>query len=226
MLLLDLHPWNLSPCEARKVQGELASRVKRVDDHGEVRRVCGVDIGFGDNRVRAACVVLSYPDFEPLESVCRESPVAYPYVPGLLSFREIPPLVPVLEGLRVEPDLVIADGQGIAHPRRLGLASHLGLLLDKPVIGCAKSRLLGTCREPGPARGEFEHLFDGEEIVGAVLRTKDWVKPVYVSIGHKVSLESSIAFILGCCRGHRLPEPIRFAHRLASGRPAGGEPGQ
>jgi deoxyribonuclease V len=217
MRLLDLHPWDLSPFEARRVQGELAYGVKRTDDIGEVRRVCGVDIGFRGNTVRAACVVMSFPGLESLESLCLESPAVFPYVPGLLSFREIPPLIPVLERLGVEPDLVIADGQGIAHPRRLGLASHLGLLLDKPVIGCAKSRLLGVFREPGLSRGEFEHLFDGEEIVGAVLRTKDKVKPLFVSIGHKVSLESSIGFILGCCRGYRLPEPIRFAHRLASG---------
>jgi deoxyribonuclease V len=225
MRLIELHPWNLSPSEAREVQGALASGVERTDDLGEVRRVCGVDVGFKGGTVRAACVVLSFPDLEPLESLCLESPVAFPYVPGLLSFREIPPLVPVLKSLAVEPDLLIADGQGIAHPRRLGLASHLGLLLDKPVIGCAKSRLLGAFREPGFSRGDYEHLFDGEEIIGAVLRTKDKVKPLFVSIGHKVSLESSIDFILGCTRGHRLPEPIRFAHRLANGGCGIGRPG-
>jgi deoxyribonuclease V len=219
MRLEKLHAWKLTTTEAREVQRALAPGVKRSDDFGEVKRVCGVDIGFKGGAARAACAVLSFPDLEPLEMLCLESPVEFPYVPGLLSFREIPPLIPVLERLVVEPDLFIADGQGIAHPRRFGLASHLGLILDKPVIGCAKSRLLGVFREPGPARGEFEPLLDGGEIVGAVLRTENKVKPVFVSVGHRVSLETSIGFVLGCCRGHRLPEPIRFAHRLASGGP-------
>lgn len=217
MKVAELHPWDLSPSEARKVQDALAPAVKRSGELDGVRRVCGVDIGFGSGTVRAACAVLSFPDLEPVETLCLEGTVAFPYVPGLLSFREIPPLVPVLEKLAVEPDLLIADGQGIAHPRRFGLASHLGLLLDRPVIGCAKSRLLGVFREPGSSRGEYEYLFDGDEIVGAVLRTKERVKPVFVSVGHKVSLESSIRFILECCRGHRLPEPVRVAHGLASG---------
>jgi deoxyribonuclease V len=216
MRLIDAHPWDIGPRDARRVQELLSPRVKTFDDHGEVKRVCGVDIGVKGGIARAACVVLSFPGLEPLESLCLESPVAFPYVPGLLSFREIPPLIPVLRGLLVEPDLIIADGQGVAHPRRFGLASHLGILLDKPSIGCAKSRLLGECGEPGYARGSFESLLDGGEVVGAALRTRDGVKPVYVSVGHRVSLRTAVDFVLRCGGGYRLPEPVRLAHRLAS----------
>jgi deoxyribonuclease V len=216
MRLIDVHPWDIGPRDARRVQELLAPRVKTFDDHGEVKRVCGVDVGIKGGTARAACVVLSFPGLEPLESLCLESSLSFPYVPGLLSFREIPPLIPVLRGLLIEPDLIIADGQGVAHPRRFGLASHLGILLDKPSIGCAKSRLLGEGGEPGYTRGSFERLLDGGEVVGATLRTRDGVKPVYVSVGHRVSLGTAVDFVLRCGGGYRLPEPVRLAHRLAS----------
>ncbi len=144
-----------------------------------------------------------------------KSRAIYPYIPGFLSFREIPALIPVLEKIHVEPDILIVDGQGIAHPRRLGLASHLGLISNKPSIGCAKSKLIGMYREPGIRKGDWEYLKDGDEIIGAVLRTRTAVRPVFVSIGHGVTLESAVDLILQCCTRYRLTDPIRHAHRAA-----------
>jgi deoxyribonuclease V len=149
-----------------------------------------------------------------------------PYVPGYLSFREGPAILAACEQLETEPDLFVFDGQGVAHPRRFGIASHVGVILDKPSIGCAKSRLCGTHHEPGPEAGSYVHLYDGDEILGAVLRTRDRVSPVYVSVGHRVSLEAAIEYVLACCRGYRLPETTRYAHRVASGEQLSTRPEQ
>lgn len=220
MKVLNLHRWDLATDRARQVQTELAARVSRVDGIDIPRFIAGVDISV--NRVRdearGAVVVLSYPQLELVESRVVEGRVDFPYVPGLLSFREAPLALAAFERLDINPDLVLFDGQGIAHPRRLGLAAHLGLFLDTPSIGCAKSRLCGSCRMPGMEAGSYAELRDGEEVIGAALRTKAGVKPVYVSIGHKVSLASALYWVMRCCRGYRLPEPTRLAHLAAGGK--------
>lgn len=162
-------------------------------------------------------VVLSYPELEIAEVQTVEDSIDFPYVPGLLSFREAPLTLAACGQLSVTPDLILVDGQGIAHPRRLGLASHLGLFLDTPTIGCAKSRLCGSHFEPADEPGSHAELVDNDEVIGAVLRTKAKVKPIYVSIGHRVDLESAIYWVTECCRGYRLPEPTRLAHLAAGG---------
>jgi deoxyribonuclease V len=165
---------------------------------------------------KAAVVSLKYPSLEPLEQAISLRPVNFPYIPGLLSFREAPLILEAFEKLKQSPDLLIIDGHGIAHPRRFGIACHIGLLLDVPSIGCAKTLLLGEYDEPCPEQGGFSYLKDQEEIIGAVLRTRSNVKPVFVSIGHKVNLKDSIKFVLNCCCGYRLPETTRRADRLSA----------
>ncbi len=211
------HRWDVSPEEARAIQNQLRSRVSTEADLGEIHRVAGVDIGFEGDLARAAVVVLSYPDLEPLNQSVARVPVTFPYIPGLLAFREAPAAVAALEALSTEPDLFIVDGHGLAHPRRMGIACHLGVLLDKPTIGCAKSRLVGTFREPGTERGAWTRLYAGDEVIGALVRSRSGVRPIFVSIGHKVDLETAINLTLGCCRGYRLPETTRWAHRVAGG---------
>jgi deoxyribonuclease V len=165
----------------------------------------------------AAVVVLRYPDFEIVEVATITGLIDFPYVPGLLTFREAPLVLAACEKLRVAPDLFIVDGQGLAHPRRIGLASHLGLCLDIPTIGCAKSRLLGAYEELGDASGSFTDLLDNNEVIGAALRTRSGIKPVFVSVGHKISLQEALRWTLACCRGYRIPEPTRLAHQAAGG---------
>ena len=171
-----------------------------------------------DGRATAAVVVLSYPTLETVECRIARTKVNFPYVPGLLSFRETPVLFPVLESLTLRPDVLLVDGQGIAHPRRFGIACHLGLLFDIPTIGCAKSRLTGKFEEPGRAKGARTELKDGEEVIGAALRTRDGTKPIFVSIGHKVDLETALRMVLRCVGKYRIPEPTRRAHLAAAGR--------
>lgn len=191
----------------------------RNDEVGPVRLVAGTDISAPgrDGLARGSVIVLSFPGLELVEERTVMGEVAFPYIPGLLSFREAPLVLSACGGLQNTPDLFIVDGQGVAHPRRLGLASHLGLLLDKPTIGCAKSRLCGKHDSVGWAKGSRADLVDDGEVVGVALRTRDGVSPVYVSVGHKVSLDTAIDWVLCCCRGVRLPEPTRLAHRAASG---------
>ena len=214
------HPWNLSPAEAMAVQRELRARVILADRLGPVRRVAGVDVGFeADGAVtRAAVAVLGYPQLELLETALARRPTEFPYVPGLLSFRELPAVLDALAQLRDPPDLLLCDGQGIAHPRRLGIASHLGLLVDIPSIGVAKTRLCGVYADPPNERGAWTPLRANGETIGAVLRTRPGVKPLYISSGHRVSLETAIDYVMACCTRYRLPETIRWAHRLASGK--------
>ncbi len=206
------HPRNVSPEQAIRIQGDLRDQVEREDRLGPVHTVAGIDLGIRNETARAAIVVLCYPDLEVLEISTLDQPVTFPYVPGLLAFREAPAILAAYARLRHQPDLLLFDGQGLAHPRRLGIASHLGLILDKPSIGCAKSRLCGQ-HEPVPEiAGSWMPLLDGAETIGAAVRTRTGVRPVYVSTGHRVSLNTSIHYVLTCCRGYRLPEPTRRAH--------------
>lgn len=211
------HPWDLDPRDAVAVQRELSRRVVTQNQTGQVRTVAGVDVSTARNRARAAVVVLSFPSLEPVEASQADLPLTFPYIPGLLSFREGPAILAALESLQVEPDLLIFDGQGMAHPRRMGLATHLGIVVDRPSIGCAKSRLCGEHDEVGPQVGDYAELLHQGELIGAVLRTRQGVKPVYISVGHRVDLRAAISYVLQCGAGYRLPEPIRWAHRIAGG---------
>lgn len=214
-----LHEWNLTPTEAIALQHELAGRIIREDRLNEVRLVAGVDMAINEEHetARAAVVLLSFPDMEIVERHIYEEPIRMPYVPGLLSFREAPPVIGAFKKLRHQPDLVMADGQGIAHPRRIGIASHLGLWLDLPTIGCAKSILRGHYNkdELGEEVGSWQPLIDKKEIVGAAVRTRTRVNPMFISIGHRISLETSIHYVLACGKGYRLPEPTRQADKLS-----------
>lgn len=214
------HPWNLSPLEAIALQRDLRERVILTDRLApSVRRVAGVDVGFeADGTVtRAAVAVLRYPELDVLESAIARRPTEFPYIPGLLSFRELPAVLAALGQLREPPDLLLCDGQGIAHPRRFGIASHLGLLMDIPSIGVAKTRLCGQHDEPVNQRGAWTPLWANETAIGAVLRTRPGVKPLYISSGHRISLQTAIQWVMECCTRYRLPETTRQAHRLASG---------
>ncbi len=222
MRLRHAHAWQLTPAEARAVQARLAPLVVREDRLGSLKRVAGVDVGLEDSGqiTRAVVSVLSWPDLVPVEDAVARRPTSFPYVPGLLSFRELPAVLEALERLSALPDLLLCDGQGIAHPRRLGIAAHLGVLTDLPAIGVGKTRLIGAHDEVPLARGAWSALRDGDEVIGAVLRTRAGVKPVYVSIGHRVSLETAVELVLQAAPRYRLPEPIRRADQLASRRKA------
>ncbi|MGE0081247.1 MAG: deoxyribonuclease V [Thiohalomonadaceae bacterium] len=213
------HPWELTPREAMALQRELAPRVVREDRLGDVRCVAGVDVGYeeGGKLTRAAVAVLDFPALTVREKMVVRVPTRFPYVPGLLSFREIPAVLEAFAALKSTPDLVLCDGQGFAHPRRFGLACHLGVLLDVPTIGAAKSRLLGEHPEVPPERGAWVPLTDQGELIGAVLRTRARTRPLYVSVGHRISLETALRWTLACAPRYRLPETTRAAHRLASG---------
>jgi len=219
MLVQHVHPWNVTTAEARAIQLRLAGLVSRKNDVSRPRLVAGVDISAPrfQGMVRGTVVVLSYPELEVVEIGAVEQTVDFPYIPGLLSFRESPVLLAAYEKLRLKPDLILVDGQGIAHPRRFGIASHLGVLLDTPTIGCAKSLLCGTHDSLGAEVGGAAEIEHEGEVVGMVLRTKANVQPVYVSIGHKVDLTAAVSWVSNCCQGYRLPEPTRLAHLAASG---------
>ncbi len=219
MKVTNPHDWQVSVAHAFAIQSELAGQVSRTNEVQTPRLIAGVDISVSKERGMAtgAVVVLNYPELELVETRVASSEVGFPYVPGLLSFRESPLIPAACEQLSVTPDLILVDGQGIAHPRRLGLASHLGLLLNTPTIGCAKSRLCGSHDMPGTEPGSYAELVDRGEVIGAALRTRLGVSPVYVSIGHKVDLPAAIYWLLACCRGYRLPEPVRLAHLAAGG---------
>jgi deoxyribonuclease V len=217
--LRELHTWQLSVAEAVEMQRRLSAQVLRGGGVVKPRYIAGVDVSVSraHGEATGAVVVLGYPGLRLLETKVIRGKVDFPYVPGLLSFREAPLLLKACQALERMPGLILVDGQGIAHPRRIGLASHLGLFLDVPTIGCAKSRLCGSHETPGSERGEYAELLDGEEVIGAVLRTKVGTKPIYVSVGHMIDLSTAIHWVLECCQGYRLPEPTRLAHQAAGG---------
>ena len=214
-----VHSWDISPREAAAIQNDLRHLVVEDNCLGKVQFIAGVDVGYLDNgrTARAAIALLQYPGLELVEFATAQSPVRFPYVPGLLSFREVPVVLKALEGLQKKPDLLICDGQGRAHPRRLGLACHLGLLTDMATIGAAKSRLCGRHDVLAQEKGSWVPLCDGEDIIGIVLRTRTGKNPLFVSIGHKVDLETAREWVLRCLTRYRLPETTRWAHRIASG---------
>jgi deoxyribonuclease V len=215
----SLHGWQVTTAQALEIQLKMAALVSRTNEVASPRFIAGVDISVDRERGRGrgAVVVLSYPSLEVAEVQTVEDNMNFPYVPGLLSFREAPLTLAACERLSITPDLFLVDGQGIAHPRRLGLASHLGLFLDRPTIGCAKSRLCGSHGTPAQEAGSYAELVDKDEVIGAALRTKTGVSPIYVSIGHRIDLESALYWAMQCCRGYRLPEPTRLAHLAAGG---------
>jgi deoxyribonuclease V len=214
------HPWDVTPKEAAAIQEELSAAVIVADDLGPVRTVAGVDIGFRENNTitRAAVAVLSFPDLQLRDQAVVHLPTTFPYVPGLLSFREAPAALEALDQLAIRPDLLICDGQGRAHPRRFGLACHLGLLAEIPAIGVAKSRLVGEHQAVGEERGSQQPLIHDGDKIGVVLRTRTGVKPLYISIGHRINLVTAVKYVLRCAPKYRLPETTRQAHKMASGR--------
>ena len=231
-----LHRWEVTPEEARRVQEKLRTLVElkdrigadglerkqtrksKIENRKSVMRVAGADVAFdfrggGPSRGRAIAgvIVYSFPEMKEIERAWAECPLRFPYVPGLLSFRELPALLAAFAKLRAAPDVIFCDAQGYAHPRRFGLACHLGVLLDCATVGCAKSRLIGEHREPGRAAGKWAALRDAGETIGAVLRTRSGVKPIYVSQGNRVSLRSAIQLTMAVCDGYRIPKPTREA---------------
>ena len=213
------HDWNLTPAAAIALQKTLAERIEKQDRLGPIRRIAGVDVGFeAEGRITpAAIVVLDAETLAPAGQAIARLPTAFPYIPGLLSFREIPAVLEAWKKLPIQPDLLLVDGQGIAHPRRLGIASHLGLLLDRPSIGVAKSRLIGQHTELPVDKGAWVPLRERDEIIGAVLRSRTGVAPLYISTGHRISLETALAWVMRAVTRYRLPETTRAAHHLASG---------
>ena len=219
MKLQQGHAWNLPPGEAILVQKSLAKDIVRSNELGEIKHAAGMDVGFKGGFAIAAVAVLKFPSLELVEVARSRLPVSFPYIPGLLSFREAPVLLDALEKLATSPDLLLCDGQGIAHPRRFGIACHLGITTGIPSIGVAKTRLVGSHQMPGNEKGDWAPLTDKGETIGAVLRTRRGVKPVYVSVGHKIDLETATSFVMACTTKYRLPETTRWAHRLASTEP-------
>ena len=214
------HLWDVSPATAIAMQVELSRYLITTDQFGEIETVAGVDVGFeqAGGITRAAVVVLDFPSLKLKASGIARLPTRFPYVPGLLSFRELPAVLTAMEQLLRLPDLLLCDGQGYAHPRRLGIAAHLGLLTNIPAIGVGKTRLLGTHAAVAEVRGAWQPLMDKGEIIGAVLRTRRGVKPIYVSIGHRLSLATAIRYVMACTTRFKLPETTRLAHRYASHR--------
>ncbi len=214
-----LHRWNLTQEEAIALQLELAQKIVHEDQLGEVQAIAGVDMAINEehNTAQAAVVLLSYPEMSIIEQHIYEEPVRMPYIPGLLSFREAPAVIGAFRKLRRKADLVMVDGQGIAHPRRIGIASHLGLWLGVPTIGCAKSIFIGHYDKEGLAEeaGSWVPLIYKKETIGAAVRTRTKVNPMYISLGHMISLETSIKYVLACSKGYRLPEPTRQADKLS-----------
>ncbi len=221
-MIRALHSWDVSPKQAVQLQKELRRRVRTDLPLESPQRIAGVDVGYlpSSRQSIATVVVLSYPGLDVLEQSVSRLETPFPYVPGLLSFRELPAIVPAFEGLKRLPDLILVDGHGAAHPRRFGIASHLGLLLEIPSIGIGKKRLCGEFREPGLEKGERAELEHKGERIGIVLRTRHGVKPVFVSVGYGLPLEQCVDWTLKCTPRYRLPEPIRQAHNLAARRKA------
>lgn len=218
MRIKKLHNWNLSYSRAIALQKSLSKKIKLIKLKNQPKTIAGIDCAFSRDKKRiiACAVLLKLPGFELAETASVVQKLTFPYIPGLLSFREAPACIAAVEKLKHEPDAFFIDGQGMAHPRRFGLACHLGLFFDKPTIGCAKSRLAGSFEEPAIEKGSFSPLKDGREIIGAVVRTRTNVKPVFVSVGNKCLLNDAIKITLDCITKYRIPEPTRIAHQLVS----------
>ena len=221
MKINQLHDWQVSIEQAKQIQGNLSSQISKRNEVCNHRFIAGADISVLDSSgvARAAVVVLEYPSLEVAEVQITEGKLSFPYIPGFLSFRESPLLAATFEKISNSPGIILIDGQGIAHPRRLGIASHLGLILDIPTIGCAKSRLCGQHKPLNTAKvGSYTKLVDKDEVIGFALVTKANTTPIYVSIGHKIDLPTAKYWVLKCCAGYRLPEPCRLAHIAAGGK--------
>lgn len=215
---LNLHPWDLSPAEAARIQIDLRERLVLKWDDRLVTAIGGVDVSVKTDTVRAAIVVIRFSDLTPLEAATAEVPLDFPYIPGLLAFREGPAVLAAWQILQNKPDLLMFDGQGIAHPRGMGIASLMGLWLERPTIGVAKSRLYGRHAEVGPQHGDRAGLLDRDgDIIGTVLRTREGTNPLYISPGHLIDVKHATEFVLACSAGYRLPEPTRWAHKIAGG---------
>jgi deoxyribonuclease V len=214
-----LHPWQVTTHEAIAIQKRLRSQVMTENTLGDIRLIAGADIATSKDspKAYAGVVVLSYPTLEVVEERGLEDEVTFPYIPGLLAFREGPLLIKVFEQLRTDPDVIVFDGQGLAHPRGMGIATHMGLVFDKPTIGCAKSLLFGRYQEPDAEKGAWAELRDSQgQVVGAALRSKLKTSPIFVSIGHRVDLPTAIRILLDCTRGVRIPEPTRLADHIVT----------
>jgi deoxyribonuclease V len=213
MRALNLHPWNVSTAEARCIQNELCHQVVLHNDFPHIDLIAGADLAIDttSNEGYAGVIVYTFPDLEEVERRHAHCKLSFPYIPGLLAFREAPVLLKAFAKVQHEPDVVVFDGQGVAHPRGMGIATHMGLVLDKATIGCAKSRLIGSFEEPGPDVGDYWPLVFGEKTIGAVLRTRRNVKPIFVSQGHRIGLETCIDILLQCSDGYRIPRPTREA---------------
>ena len=221
MKIKPLHNWNLTPREAIELQKQLQYEVIAKDEFAEpVKTVAGIDLGYDakNDTSRAVVVILSFPELELIETSEALLPIQFPYVPGLLSFRETPVAIKALEKLQNAPDIILCDGQGLAHPRRFGIACHIGIITNLPTIGVAKSVLVGKFENLGEKRGSVAPLIHKNEQIGVALRTKDKVQPVYVSIGHRISLQKAVEYVLCCTPKYRLPETTRLADKLASYR--------
>ena len=218
MDFFDLHPWDVTYGEAIKIQEQLKDKVLLRKIASRLNYVAGLDVSYekGTHRVWAGAVILGFPDLAVVEERWAQREVSFPYVPGLLSFREIPALLDVLTKITVEPDVIFCDGQGVAHPRGLGIAAHLGVVLKRPTVGCAKSRLVGDCDPVGELKGDYSFLRYVGRIIGAVMRTRQGVRPLFVSPGYGVTLDDCIGMVLNMCPRYRIPEPIRQAHILVN----------
>lgn len=215
MQIRNLHSWDVTPKEARRIQKDLAKKIILENNFDKISLIAGCDVAFSKERSFAGIVILKYPDLEVVEEVTNSSPINFPYIPGLLTFREAPALLSAIEKLKKIPDIFFFDGQGIAHPGRMGLATHLGIILNKPTIGCAKSLLCGKYQQPAEIKGNYSFIKDKGEIVGCALRTKNRVKPIFISSGNRIDLKTAINLTLSVTLNYRIPEPTRFAHQLA-----------
>lgn len=212
MQLNDLHSWNISPKEAVKCQKELIPKIKLSPDCHHIRTIAGADASYQNGFIIGGITLLGYPELTLLDREYRLKKVKFPYVSGLLTFREGPVFIDLFRKINWTPDIILFDGQGIAHPRCMGIATHMGLWLDRPTIGCAKSRLIGSYASPGLRKGDYSLLFHKGMIIGAVLRTRDHVKPLFISPGNHINLEKAIQVTLSCISKYRIPEPVRQAH--------------
>jgi deoxyribonuclease V len=209
---LNLHSWEVSPQEAIKIQKDLKSNISLKKSFSKIDKIAGADVSYYQNKMIAGVIIFEFPNLKIIERQSFVSSINFPYIPGLLTFREGPSILSAFKKIKNEPDIILFDGQGIAHPRRMGIATHLGLFLNRPTIGCAKSRLSGKYTSVGEQKGDYTPLKEGEEVLGVVLRTRKGVKPIFLSPGHKIDLPNSIEIVLKCIVKYRLPLPVREAH--------------